>query len=199
MASVQENRVPSTLHNFSFCVSHLFYVSNLLSLLRISVIPFVFWGLLKQNYWLVFGLGSLGLITDTLDGIIARKLNQQSDLGRLLDPIGDKLGLLSTTLALIVINSNFPFWAFLVLLCRDITVFILKCCQFQKTQQLPQPDPLGKTTSWALAVTLLLYLLKHWQLFEVPMWLPQISLFMGLSCALISMTKYFYLYHPKKH
>jgi len=195
MISVQNYRINSTSPNFSFSVAHLFYVSNLLSLLRIVIIPFIFWGLLKRDYWLTFGLGGLGLMTDTFDGIIARRLNQQSDLGRLLDPIGDKLGILSTTLALIIMKSDFPLWAFFVLLCRDGAVFVLKYWQFQKTHRLQQSDPLGKITSWALALTLLLYLLKHWQLLQLPRWGTDISLLVGLSCALVSMAKYAYLCH----
>lgn len=72
-------------------------IPNLLSLLRILLVPvFVILYLLSSDermdlmYW-SFGVLILSGVTDSLDGIIARKCNQITDLGKLLDPVADKL------------------------------------------------------------------------------------------------------------
>ncbi|MDP7280878.1 MAG: CDP-alcohol phosphatidyltransferase family protein, partial [Candidatus Poribacteria bacterium] len=81
MPRVQD--VTTSADSYNISSAHFLYLSNLLSLFRIIAVPFVFWGLVEQNRWLVFGVGGTAVVTDTLDGLIARKLDQQSDLGRL--------------------------------------------------------------------------------------------------------------------
>ena len=198
MPRVQD--VTTSADSYNISSAHILYLSNLLSLFRIIAVPFVFWGLVEQNRWLVFGVGGTAVVTDTLDGLIARKLGQQSDLGRLLDPIGDKLGILSTTLALVVVESAFPLWAFLVVLVRDMVVFGTNLSLFHYTQQIQQSDLLGKITSWLLALSLLLYLLLHWQIGIFPQWIALLGLSAGLGCALVSMGGYIQrLYFTLRH
>ena len=66
-------------------------IPNLLSTLRIVMIPFVMIAYLKENYPLAIGLLALSGLTDVADGFIARRFHQISDLGKILDPIADKL------------------------------------------------------------------------------------------------------------
>ena len=82
-------------------------IPNLLSLLRILLVPvFVILYLLSSDermdlmYW-SFGVLILSGVTDSLDGIIARKCNQITDLGKLLDPVADKLTQVAVVLSLI--------------------------------------------------------------------------------------------------
>ena len=186
--------------SYNISPAHFLYLSNLLSLFRIVAVPFVFWGLVEQNRWLFFGVGGTALVTDAFDGLIARKLDQQSDLGRLLDPIGDKLGILSATLAMVVVESAFPLWAFLMVLVRDVVVFGTNLSLFHYTQQIQQSDLLGKITSWLLTLSLLLYLLLHWQIGTFPQWIALLGLSAGLGCALASMGGYIQrLYFTLKH
>ena len=66
-------------------------IPNLLSLLRIIVIPFFAYFFIKGNaLWAIIVLFLSG-VSDFLDGKIARKFNQVSDLGKVLDPVADKL------------------------------------------------------------------------------------------------------------
>lgn len=68
---------------------------NLLTFLRLCLVPFLVLLILNEHYELAFGVFVLAGITDTLDGQLARLLNQTTVLGKYLDPIADKL-LLST-------------------------------------------------------------------------------------------------------
>ncbi len=70
----------------------IFTIPNLLSLFRLLLIPVIIWlYLVKQDARAATGVIVLSDATDVLDGIIARKCNMVSDLGKILDPIADKL------------------------------------------------------------------------------------------------------------
>jgi len=95
----------------------IFYFSNQLSLLRVVLILPIYYFLKLDtttgSYLAVF-LMLFAALTDTLDGKLARKLNQQSDFGRILDPVADKVTI--AVIALMLINlRDLPIW-FLVLL-----------------------------------------------------------------------------------
>lgn len=102
-------------------------VPNLLTLSRILAIPLVvatFY--LSGDYarWFCCALFSAAGITDWLDGHVARRWEQQSEIGRFLDPIADKL-LVSATLFMLTATGRLPSHAILpalVILCREILV-----------------------------------------------------------------------------
>ena len=96
-------------------------VPNALSVLRILLVPvFMVLYLTHRDGW-AFGVLLLSGITDALDGIIARKFNQITDCGKLLDPISDKL----TQVAVIIcLTTRFEELLPLAILC-----FVKECCQ----------------------------------------------------------------------
>jgi cardiolipin synthase len=102
-------------------------IPNLLTLSRILVIPLViatFYMAGDSARWLGCALFSAAGLTDWLDGHVARRWEQQSELGRFLDPIADKL-LVSATLLMLTAYGRLPQGALLpalVILCREILV-----------------------------------------------------------------------------
>jgi cardiolipin synthase (CMP-forming) len=100
---------------------------NLLTLSRIVVIPLViltFYMPSPLGPWVGCGLFALAGVTDWLDGRLARAWSQQSELGRFLDPIADKL-LVATTLFMLAVMGRFSpasILPALVILCREILV-----------------------------------------------------------------------------
>ncbi|MEZ5854258.1 MAG: CDP-diacylglycerol--glycerol-3-phosphate 3-phosphatidyltransferase [Hyphomicrobiaceae bacterium] len=77
-----------------------------------------------QRRWIALMIFVAACLTDWLDGYLARALNQQSTLGRMLDPIADKL-LVGTALILLVHDNtldHFNIWAAIIILCREILV-----------------------------------------------------------------------------
>jgi cardiolipin synthase (CMP-forming) len=100
---------------------------NLLTLSRILVIPVViatFYLSGDSARWFCCALFSAAGITDWLDGHVARRWEQQSEIGRFLDPIADKL-LVSATLFMLTATGRLPSHAILpalVILCREILV-----------------------------------------------------------------------------
>ena len=78
----------------------LFTVPNLLSLLRLVLLPVYLSTYLKGQYLTAGGILLLSCLTDLLDGFLARKLHQVTDLGKVLDPLADKVTQLSLTACL---------------------------------------------------------------------------------------------------
>jgi cardiolipin synthase len=94
-------------------------VPNVLSALRLVGVPVFLWLLFThQDVWAFVVLALSGL-SDYLDGKIARRFNLVSRLGELLDPLADRLYVLSTLVAL-TIRNIIPLWLLIVLVGRDL-------------------------------------------------------------------------------
>jgi cardiolipin synthase (CMP-forming) len=99
-------------------------VPNLISFVRILLIP-VFVLLLLHHGSERAGLILLGAVvsTDWVDGQVARRTGQVSELGKLLDPIADRLAIAAALIALVV-RGAFPLWAALLILVRDAAILV---------------------------------------------------------------------------
>lgn len=100
---------------------NLMTVPNLLTLLRVLLVPFVAWYLLQCDFDRAFWLFCLAALTDLFDGYLARRLDQRSEFGAWLDPIADKLMLL-TTLFMLAWDGLLPFWLVALVAGRDAVV-----------------------------------------------------------------------------
>jgi cardiolipin synthase len=99
-------------------------VPNLLSLLRILTIP-VFVGLIVDHDTSTAGLVLFAVIvaTDWVDGWLARRTGRVSELGKVLDPVADRLAISAGLIALVV-RGVFPLWAALAVLIRDAAILL---------------------------------------------------------------------------
>jgi cardiolipin synthase (CMP-forming) len=95
-------------------------IPNLLSVLRLFGVPLFLWLLLGPHAdgWALTVLMVSGF-TDWADGVLARKLNQMSSLGALLDPLADRLYILATLVGL-VLRHIIPWWLAVVIVGRDV-------------------------------------------------------------------------------
>lgn len=153
----------------------LFTIPNLLTMLRILIIPLFIWTYIVKRDTLMTALvlGVSGL-TDILDGQIARRFNMVSDLGKLLDPIADKA---TQGAMLICLVTRFPvMWIPLGLLAvKEAFVGITSVLMIQETGKVEGAEYHGKVTTVLLYGMMLVHLL--WG--DIPS---------GLSIALIVIT-----------
>ena len=100
-------------------------VPNALSFIRIALIP-VFVLLIADEDTRLGGFLLLGLVqaTDWIDGYIARRFDQVSELGKLLDPLADRLAV-AAALITFVATEIFPLWAALLVLVRDALILLV--------------------------------------------------------------------------
>ena len=163
----------------------LFSIPNILTYIRILIIPLlVFVYYFPPNHWgmpaaaLLFGLAA---ITDWLDGYLARRLNQGSKLGAFLDPVADKL-IVVTVLVMIVdeygkLSILIPA---LIIIGREITVSALREWMSELGQRgSVAVSMLGKikTTAQMLSLFLLLFYYPIFGIpvFEIGVWLLYIA------------------------
>lgn len=99
-------------------------VPNILSFARIATIPLFCW-LTANEQTRIWGILLFAVVvsTDWVDGYVARRTGQVTELGRLLDPIADRLAI-AAGLVTFAIAGIFPFWAALLILVRDVAVVL---------------------------------------------------------------------------
>jgi cardiolipin synthase len=99
-------------------------VPNILSFARIASIPFFCW-LSANEETRLWGIVLFAVVvsTDWVDGYVARRTGQVTELGRILDPVADRLAIAAGLLTF-AISGIFPFWAALLILVRDVAVLL---------------------------------------------------------------------------
>lgn len=100
-------------------------IPNVLSALRLLGVPVFFWLIVvPQNDGLALAILIVSSFTDWLDGYLARRLNQFSRLGELLDPLADRLYVVAA-LAALFIRDLLPIWVVAALVLRDLAMSML--------------------------------------------------------------------------
>lgn len=96
-------------------------ISNMLSIARmVLVVPMAYTLWHGYTEW-TLALFALAVVTDLLDGYVARKLNQISDWGKILDPVADKV-FVATVALLLVVRGDIPLWFLASILVRDALI-----------------------------------------------------------------------------
>lgn len=130
-------------------------VSNLLSLLRIVLVVPTAFALWYQSKTIAVVLFVLAAATDYLDGFFARRLNQISDLGKILDPLADKIYVAVVVLLLLILNV-LPLWFVAVVLARDVLILVGGLYVEKRTTMVLPSNWVGKWAVGALSLTVLL-------------------------------------------
>jgi cardiolipin synthase len=102
---------------------------NLLTLMRLFIIPFLVIEILDGHYRIAFALFILAGISDALDGLLARWLSQRTTLGQYLDPIADKL-LLSTLFVVLTHVGMIPRYVTVLVFSRDLGILLISTLLF---------------------------------------------------------------------
>lgn len=95
------------------------HVPNILTAIRLLLIPVIFYFALEENYVLAVVFLTLSGLTDVLDGFIARKFHFITDFGTLFDPLADKLTQISTLIVL-VIQNIIPVWILIIVIIKEL-------------------------------------------------------------------------------
>ncbi len=147
---------------------------------RLLGVPFLLYGLHNPtvtNRWVCLVIFLVVALTDWLDGYLARKLNQVTDLGKFLDPLVDKLLVFAPLLAFIELGQ-IPAWGVFLILARELTIAGWRVNQ----TQISGANIWGKlkTVSQILAIALLILPLPNLQEIAI------ITFWIAVSLTLIS-------------
>jgi cardiolipin synthase (CMP-forming) len=122
-------------------------VPNQITLLRLGFLPFFLILISYERYkWALLVLVVAGL-SDGIDGVLARKLNQRSSLGAYLDPIADKL-LLSSSFIILAFKKQIAWWLTIIVFSRDILILVVAVVILLISGYRPFPPSIyGKATT----------------------------------------------------
>lgn len=161
---------------------------NRLTFLRVLLVPAVISCVLSHEpgkaylfNW-ALALFVIACITDALDGFLARKLHQTTPFGRLIDPLADKLLIVSTFTALcftphLPAEAHIPAWVAVPVLTRDIVLLAGSLIVFMATGQLQaRPDLAGKATTAVQMLALLACLARLPAHVRVPLFMMTVAL-----------------------
>jgi CDP-diacylglycerol--glycerol-3-phosphate 3-phosphatidyltransferase len=128
-------------------------LADQLTVARAAAVPVVallfIWDFPNHDYWAT-GLFCLAMSTDWLDGRIARSRGRTSELGSLLDPVADKL-LVLTVLIVLIDSGVFPAWMVAAIVARELLVSGLRLAALERGVVIHARD-LGKLKTWSQAV-----------------------------------------------
>ena len=166
---------------------------NLLTLLRLSFIPFIVSSILEGRYEVALTLFVLAGISDALDGVLARSLGQRTKLGEYLDPIADKL-LISTLFLVLSATHRIPWRVTVIVFSRDIIILVV-CTLVYATTSLRDfsPSIFGKANTVVQIVALgatILVEVKSWLWVEV---VKRVGLWTVFALTIVSALHYVFL------
>lgn len=156
-------------------LNRIWTISTLLSLSRIVLIAplayILFSGLPDSRTWVAVII-IVATLTDFLDGYLARKLHQVSDFGKIIDPLADKI-CVGAVAVLLVVAGDLPLWYVVVVLVRDVLIFIGGVYIKNKKNIIVQSNWPGKIAVALIALVLLLSSLKAPQVetvWQITLW-----------------------------
>jgi len=134
-----------------------FYISNLLSVLRIVLLIPLSWLMLtefdtKNNLIIILVLCMY--LSDLLDGYLARKLNEVSEFGKIIDPLADKICVIAIAVILVYLD-RLPLWFVSVVVLRDITILIFGVYLKRKKDITLMSNYPGKIAVFCIGLVLL--------------------------------------------
>ncbi len=133
---------------------------NVLSFLRLAALPVIYLDLVAGRWLRAFVLLAVFSATDWLDGYLARRLDQVTRLGALLDPISDRALFVVVGVGFVV-SGLLPLWAVALLLVRDVAVLAVGVVVLRSGREVPGVSRLGKTATFGLMWALPTFLLAR--------------------------------------
>ena len=139
-------------------------VPNQLTFLRLAFLPFFIIAIKYDRYDWALGILVVAGVSDGLDGLLARGLNQRTPLGAYLDPIADKL-LLSSSYFVLALKGKIGWWLGILVLGRDVLILVACAVILLTVGYRPFPPSIwGKaTTFFEISLVTLVLLLAVWE------------------------------------
>tara|TARA_B100000795_G_scaffold197286_1_gene151262 strand:- start:217 stop:768 length:552 start_codon:yes stop_codon:yes gene_type:complete len=126
---------------------YFIFIPNFLSIIRIALIYPILDNLLSKDFILSLVFFAIASLTDALDGFLARRMGWQTELGKILDPVADKL-LLTGTIFILWVSNYIPLYIFIIFFSRDVAILVGAAIQMTLIESnAPLPNILGKITT----------------------------------------------------
>ena len=161
---------------------------NAITLVRVILIPFFVGLMIYQHVRAAVVVFAIACLTDALDGMIARLTNSKTELGAFLDPMADKLLIVSSFVTLAIL-SHIPVWLVIIVVSRDVILTFGGLTIYLTGHTLTiRPSVLGKvTTFFQLSVVVLTLILLA---FDTSSWLITVVTWTAAGVTIASGVQY---------
>ncbi len=150
----------------------MFTIPNLITVVRVLLIPVVAYLLLDHDYALAFTVFMIAAIGDWLDGFLARRLDQISQFGAVLDPVADKMTMMIVAI-LLAAQELLPIWLAVVIVLRDAVIVAGAIAyRFVVGHVEMAPTRLSKANTFLEFAVLTLVMAQAGKLVDAAAWLP---------------------------
>lgn len=163
-------------------------IPNIISSSRLALTWPIAYGIYYDNLQLTFLTGFLAVISDFFDGYLSRKLNQKSEIGKVIDPIVDCI-LVLTILTTLLIKRLIPLWYIATIVARYMCTFLLLLKYKLRSNKTPESVNSGKWSMFGIAFVIIASLLQAH--FPYIFWL---SLIVSTNLLLMSALDYIHTY-----
>ena len=161
-------------------------LANFISLIRVFlVIPIIYYLPKHDSSFILLTLIIVVIVSDVLDGYIARKAHEVTHLGMWLDPLADSIVIVSVTFYL-VLTDIFPMWFFVLFVIRYLTIALPGLYLINHTHFVNSANRPGKWATGIVALTIVLYIPQ----FQSTEYLKSISLGFAFVLLMISWVMY---------
>ena len=154
-------------------------IPNILTIIRFILIPFIFISVISKHFLLGLVLFTLSALTDILDGFIARKFNFITDIGKLIDPLADKLTQISLLLSLAILEI-LPWWIFIIVFIKELVIVISASVLYSKDDVVVYSKWYGKLATvlfyFAIVCSLLINEFNFYVIFRVDLYLYYLAI-----------------------
>jgi cardiolipin synthase len=166
-------------------------VPNLITTIRILLAPVFIIYLINDQFLPALIVFLLCALTDGIDGMLARLLNQRSKLGAYLDPLADKLLLVAAFVTLSV-RGYLPAWLTVLVISRDTMILLgILLLSLNRVEVTIKPSYVSKVTTWLQFITIVAVLSKAY----VPFFAELYPYIFYLTALLTVVSGFHYMYH----
>ena len=169
-----------------------FNIPNIMSVIRILMIPLLVWVYcVKKDLTLAFVLFTISAFTDVADGFIARRFNMITEIGKILDPIADKLTQAAVIFCLCITIKTVDMWILLgVLVVKEIAMFVMGLVSLKAVDEINGAKWFGK-----LSTVVIFLVVGFNSLFpNIPPIFHRISIILAICFMSLSLVKYALFY-----
>lgn len=163
-------------------------ISNLISIIRLVLTLPMAVALIERNITTSILIGVIAFMTDLLDGYLARKLKQVSEIGKIIDPLADKI-FFGTVVIILVVQLYLPLWFVLVILIRDVLILAGGLYLKSKIDFVMPSNYLGKFTATINVIAALIAYLKFTIIIDYALTVATVMMIYSFVVYLIGMLK----------
>jgi cardiolipin synthase len=141
-------------------VDRIWTVPNAISFVRLGLVPVFYWLLVTGQDGVALGILIAATASDFIDGLIARRFNQVTRLGALLDPASDRLFIAACVIGLTV-RDMIPVPLLIAVLARDVLLLVIVLVRRIRIRDFPRVNLLGKAATFALFLAFPVIVMSH--------------------------------------